>query len=290
MTDTNKSIQNYLNELTAELAGQDPALVQDALYDAEQHFIAALGDPANDQTSISDIIEKYGPAKDIAQYYCDIEASVDFALHGARERSPQKDRFAFFTILKDASAYQAIAFSILSLPLGILYFAWTVWVGVISLGASLLIVGMPFFLLYLKSMSYFSLFEGRLIENMLGERMPRRPFLTRHYEDKPMKERISLLIKNRRVWSSALYLALKLPLGMAVFTLGAIPALMSFALILSPIVDPLLHSLDPTFTIDIDFYWAPLSIPAGILGLVVTLHLTKFLAKLQANLAKSMLV
>ena len=42
-----RSIQEYLDQLRAELAGADPALIQDALYDAEgQSDGAPAGEPA----------------------------------------------------------------------------------------------------------------------------------------------------------------------------------------------------------------------------------------------------
>ena len=38
MPETNATLQNYLDRLRAELEGSDPALVQDALFDAEDHL------------------------------------------------------------------------------------------------------------------------------------------------------------------------------------------------------------------------------------------------------------
>lgn len=41
---TPRTIAEYLEQLRAALAGADPALIQDALYDAEEHLRAELQD------------------------------------------------------------------------------------------------------------------------------------------------------------------------------------------------------------------------------------------------------
>ena len=41
-TATPRSVAEYLEQLRAALAGADPALVQDALYDAEEHLRGEL--------------------------------------------------------------------------------------------------------------------------------------------------------------------------------------------------------------------------------------------------------
>jgi hypothetical protein len=41
-----------------------------------------------------------------------------------------------------------------------------------------LIIGIPFAILFLGSVRVLSLVEGRIVETMLGERMPRRPLYT----------------------------------------------------------------------------------------------------------------
>ena len=50
-----RSIQQYLEALRAALAGEDPALVQDALYDAEEYLRAEVA--ASPDRSEADTLE-----------------------------------------------------------------------------------------------------------------------------------------------------------------------------------------------------------------------------------------
>lgn len=290
MNEIDKKIQTYLTALSAALASEDKALIQDALYDAEHHFREALNDAHGTPESIETIIEDYGSPEDIAAHYQAIEASVQFAFNGSQKPAPKPTWRSLFSILKDPKAYQALAFHFLALPIGILAFAWTTMVGIVTAVASILVFGIPLFLLYLQSMRYFSLFEGRLIETFLGERMPRRPHYVHDPEEKLLLERVKLVIKDRQVWTSALYLALKMPISVLAFHVSVVPALFSLAIVLSPIVDPILYSIDPSFTKDLEFYWLPITLPAGVVGLTLSLYIANWLGSMQAKLAKYMLV
>jgi hypothetical protein len=290
--DTERDINVYLTRLTQALAGQDKALVQDALFDAEAHFRATLEDqPA---LAFQEIRDSYGSAQEIAALYCDMESKVSMALHGPLypNKMPRQNRF--FDVIKDISAYRAMSYMLLSLPLGLVYFSWVVIVGLSSLTASIFIVGIPFFLAFLRSMQLFSLFEGRLIETLLDQRMPRRPqyqHLAQHSRGwSGWSARMRQMLENRRNWTTALYLVLQCPLGLLYFFLTSGCALISIAIMLSPIVDPILHSIDPTITIDLNWYWLPVAFPAGLCGFTVSLHLAKLLGKCQASLARYLLV
>jgi hypothetical protein len=58
-------IQSYLRELQAALAGSDPALVQDALFDAEEHLHAELAAGR----VFEDIVDHYGTPAEVAAAY-----------------------------------------------------------------------------------------------------------------------------------------------------------------------------------------------------------------------------
>ncbi len=60
-------------------------------------------------------------------------------------------------------------------------------------------------------MRLLSLVEGRLIEVMLGERMPRRPLYADR--ERPLLTRIGAMFTDPRTWSTQLYFLLMLPLG-----------------------------------------------------------------------------
>ena len=62
-----RSIEQYLAALRAALAGEDPALVQDALYDAEEYLRAEVA--ANPSRSEADTLELiYVEAGDGTEY------------------------------------------------------------------------------------------------------------------------------------------------------------------------------------------------------------------------------
>ena len=73
-----KKIEEYLDQLKKELTGSDPALIQDALSDAEEHFSTALGEALEKATDLSEIdilqaqIDKYGTPSEIASAYKEI--------------------------------------------------------------------------------------------------------------------------------------------------------------------------------------------------------------------------
>src|SRR3546814_7876897 len=80
----------------------------------------------------------------------------------------------FFGIAADPHAYAALFYMVLSPATGVFYFAWVVTGTSMSAGFAMLIIGIPFVILFLGSIRMLSLLEGRIVEVMLGERMPRR--------------------------------------------------------------------------------------------------------------------
>ena len=117
----------------------------------------------------------------------------------------------FFGVAADPLAYTSLLYLLLSLATGIFYFTWVAAGVSLSAGLSVLIVGIPFLILYFGSVRVLSLVEGRIVEVMLGERMPRRPL----YADrgKPWLERIKSMFTDPRTWTTQLYFLLMLPLG-----------------------------------------------------------------------------
>jgi len=77
-----RSIDEYLKQLRQALEGQDPALIQDALYDAEEYLRAEVA--AHPDKSESDVLEliasTYGAPDEVAAAYRDTEAKVKAAL------------------------------------------------------------------------------------------------------------------------------------------------------------------------------------------------------------------
>ena len=77
-----RSIEQYLAALRAALAGEDPALVQDALYDAEEYLRAEVA--AHAGKSEADVLEliagTYGAPDEVAAAYRETEVKVKAAL------------------------------------------------------------------------------------------------------------------------------------------------------------------------------------------------------------------
>ena len=77
-----RSIDEYLRQLRGALAGEDAALIQDALYDAEEYLRAEVA--AHPERSEADVLEliasTYGAPEEVAAAYRDTEAKVKAAL------------------------------------------------------------------------------------------------------------------------------------------------------------------------------------------------------------------
>ena len=106
---------------------------------------------------------------------------------------------------------------------------------------SILIFGLAFAVLFFGTVRVLSLVEGRIIEVMLGERMPRRPVYAER--GKPVMARIKDMFADPRTWSTLLYMVLMLPLGIIYFTIAVTGTTLSLALMVAPI-GLILRSLD----------------------------------------------
>ena len=77
-----RTIDEYLRQLRDSLAGEDPSLIQDALYDAEEYLRAEVA--AHAGKSEGDVLEliasTYGAPDEVADAYRDTEAKVRAAL------------------------------------------------------------------------------------------------------------------------------------------------------------------------------------------------------------------
>ncbi len=288
-----KSIPEYLDQLRAALAGSDPALVQDALYDAEDYLRSEWAEhPEMDEASLlASVAGSYGAPSEVADIYRDTEVTV----HRALRAPPPKPRVSlagrFFGVLADPHAYTSVLYLLLSLVTGIFYFTWVV-VG-LSLSASLavLVIGIPFTILFFASVRGLSLVEGRLVEVMLGERMPRRPLYTDR--ERPILERIKTVFLDPRTWSTLVYMVLMMPLGVVYFTFIVVALSLTFAMAALPVLD--------SFGDHNHLYWfgeqiylplwsLPITLAMGLVMLILTLHAARGLGLMQATLAKHQLV
>lgn len=292
-----RSIDQYLRQLREELSGEDAALIQDALYDAEEYLRAEVA--AHPDKAESDVLEliasTYGAPDEVASAYRDTEAKVKAAMTTPR-RMPQGGAGVFFGVFLDPRAYTSLFFMLLSLATGIIYFTVAVTGLALSAGLSVLVIGIPFFLVFIALTRVVSLAEGRLIEAMTGERMPRRPV---HQSGAAgFWSRVGEMLRDRRTWTTLAYLILMLPLGIAYFVIAVVGLSISLAFAFAPLFYWADHygwfglpgnvELNPAW---LESLWAlPLTLLAGILLLTLVMHVARGVGRLHALYAKALLV
>ncbi|GAB3375113.1 sensor domain-containing protein [Lysobacter rhizosphaerae] len=293
------TIPDYLEQLRRSLAGADPALVQDALYDAEEYLRSELTEnPGKSEAEvIAAVASSYGAPDEVADIYRDTEVKVQSALRTPTTRPPVANRSwisRFFGVIAEPRTYAALFYMLLALATGIFYFTWVVTGISLSGGLAVLIIGIPFVILYFGSIRVLSLVEGRIVEVMLGERMPRRPLYSTR--GRPWLERIKDLFTDPRTWATQLYFLLMLPLGIAYFTVAVTGLATSLGLIAAPVA-ALFGGfngglwMDDVNVIGVDGWWAlPLCFIVGVVLLFATLHLARAIGHLHGQLAKHMLV
>jgi hypothetical protein len=290
------SIEEYLLELKKELAGCDRATVQDALADAEEYLRNALENTRETKPGISEIesllsiIEEYGTPREIAAAYKRIEKRISPSLINSIHRDKRSLASRFFGVITDPRAWGALLYLLFAFITGIIYFTWAITGISLSFSLFILVIGIPFFGIFMLSIRGIALIEGRLVEALLGIRMPRRPLFSS--QNPGIWGRFKILITDRYTWYTLMYMILQLPLGIIYFTVFLILLFVSLWLIAQPILE--LGLGIPLFTTSIAYYipvWLmPLSVIGGILLTVLTMHLVKIIGKAHGNLAKAMLV
>ena len=285
------TIPEYLAAVRAALAGADPALVQDALYDAEDHLRSELAaNPGTDEaTLLAKIATSYGSPEEVAEIYRDTEVTVRRAMATPPAPPAQSWLGKVFGVARDPRAYSALIYMLLSLATGVLYFTLTVTGLSMSASFAVLIIGIPFFLLFLGLVS---LVEGRVVETLLGVRMPRRP----HNPERnlPWLDRIKAMLVDPRTWSTLLYMAGMLPLGIVYFTVAVTGLAVSLVLIGSPIA---YFFFDGQAGVLLDGHQVipagialPVAMVIGVLLLFIVLHLARAIGHVHGRLAHHLLV
>ncbi len=289
------TIEEYLDALKDEMQGCDAALVQDALADAREHLSNALeaARAKNPETSeaeaLKTIVDEYGTAEETASAYKEVERRTSPALK--QSAGPRSALGRFFGVYADPRTWGALLFMFIALVTGIVYFTWAVAGLSFSVTLSIFIFGLPLAILFLLSVQGLALLEGRLVEALLGVRMPRRPLFTR--QGLKWLERLKALLTDRHTWFSLLYLVLQMPLGVLYFSLMVTLVVFSLGIIVIPIGQWIFHF--PTYQVDsVGYYlpvWSLLLIQlGGFLTLTLTMHLARGIGWLHARYAKWMLV
>ena len=267
MRTADELIRIYIQDLKAALKGADKATIQDALADAEEHLRTALenadAEKEAESEAVQAIIAEYGEADEIAQAYKNWEVNLPPALAatpaarrvaaGADGVNPSAKTYpGFFGVFADPKAWGGLVFMLISLVTGTLYFSWAVTGLSTSLGVMVLIIGIPIAIIFLLSFRGIAFLEGRLVEALLGERMPRRASFTD--SSLPWSTRLKILLTGKATWLSIIYMILMLPLGIIYFTAVVTLVSVSLALIASPILAYVFNLPVGTY-IDGDVIW-----------------------------------
>lgn len=283
-----KTLDEYLDALKKEMRGMDHATVQDALSDAEEHLRTAL---ASDSRSLSTAIEEYGSPAEIAAAYAEVERRIPVPAGGSQAKKERTGFASFFAVYTDSQAWGALFYMLIALLTGIVYFSWAV-IGVsLSISLSVFIFGLPLALLFLLSVRKISWVEGRLVETLLGVRMPRRSLPTP--QNAKLLVKITALLKDKRTWFSLLYMFTQFVLGIVYFVVLVTVLSLALSVTAIPILQEVFH-LPVAQSATVHYYmpqWGyPLAVLGGILLWTGMMHLAKFIGNLHGRYAKRMLV
>lgn len=292
-----EDVDKYLDQLRQGLKGCDSALIQDALSDAEEFLRTALVSAKKENPGISEdealgpIIDKYGSPDEIASAYKEIESRTSPSLTST---VPQRDRsnlIKFLSIYGDSQAWAAVLYLVFSVVTGSIFGLWTLLGAGISLCTLFLIFGLPLLGLYLLSLRGIALIEGRIVEALLGIRMPRKPIFIQ--KGLSLSKKLRVLLTESLTWKIFIYLITRFPLGF-IYSFGLL-ILIAFSIkfitypVLGSVFDRALITLGE-LKYYISIFLFPVVSLVGFFLLALTLHLAKLVGKLQGRYAKSMLV
>jgi uncharacterized membrane protein len=290
-------IDQYLAELKHEMAGCDRATIQDATADAHEHLALALANLKEENPDITEaealktIITNYGSPAEIAAAYRQAEAYIRPFSAASVKSNGQGPISRFMSIYGDSSAWGSMLYMLITILTGSLYFTWATYSVALSITFALFIFGIPLAVLFLLSMRGLGVLEGRMVEGLLGVRMPRRPiFFPRNIK---WSDRLMLYLKDKQTWLILLYLLLQMPLGVIYIAIWMVMVGLSIAFMVSPILQEILHL--PIINLGPDAYYVPTwSLPLFVIlgfGIFTAfLHAAKGIGKLHGTYAKRMLV
>jgi len=293
-----KSVEEYLDALKQELKGSDNATIQDALADAEEHLTTALASSREDQPELDEvdalqqIIEQYGTPEETAAAYLEVERRTFPGLTPATAKKTASPLGRFFGIYTDPRAWGSLLYMLIAFVTGVVYFSWAVTGLSLSVSLAIFIFGLPVALLFLLSVRGVIWLEGRLVEALLGVRMPRRQLFAP--QDTKLIERIKALVVDKHTWLSMLYMILQFVLGTVYFVVLVTVFAFAASFTALPIVQEVLNVPVVQFANGVDYFlpqWGyPLAMLGGILLWTVMMHLVKWVGGLHGRYAKALLV
>ncbi len=155
----------------------------------------------------------------------------------------------------------------------------------------MLIIGLPFVTLFLLSLQGVALVEGRIVEALLGVRMPRRPLFSQRHLG--FWERLKVLFTDKLSWSTIAYMIVQLPLGILYFTVFTTFLVFGIGGIAQPIIQygfGLPYASIDGWELFYPVWLSPVCVLVGILWIILTMHLAKIIGRMHGAVAKSLLV
>jgi hypothetical protein len=245
----------------------------------------------SEEAALGEIIEHYGSPSETASAYAEVERRTVPQFAPANQKS-ESVLARFFGVYNDTHAWGAVLYMLIAFVTGVFYFSWAVTGLATSISFALFIFGLPFALLFFLSVRGLALLEGRIIEALLGVRMPRRPLFTQ----KSLKwlDRLKELAMDRHTWFSILYMFIQFILGTLYFVLFTTALSLSLSFIAVPFLQELTGLAPVAITDDIRYSfptWSyPLLIIGGVLLWTLFMNLARGIGQLHGRMAKSMLV
>lgn len=290
------TVATYLAQLRRALKGAPAGLIADALADCEDHLNSEIAqNPDLNETQIlAGVVETYGTPAEIAEEYRDMEHTISTPF--PQPEAQDQRRFGFFNVVSDPRTYGALLYMLLAMPTGIFYFTWALVGTILSLVFSIFIIGIPFTLIFIASVRVLAHVEGRVVEALLGVRMPRR-LPSSVPADEGLWTKIKEAFSDVRTWSSLFYMLLRLPLGIAYFVIGVVGLSLSlgvtggaiYSLISgeshiqisnAPYLEHILHTAPGLLVLAL----------AGILLFFVVLHMARAIGWVHGKIAEALLV
>lgn len=290
-----QTIENYLSQLKLLMKDCDPATVRDAQADAEEYLRSAIALEGQDLTSLDAIIEEYGTPEETAAAYQMMEKKMNPSLSLPHTKVDRPWLGRFFGVYADPRAWGSVLYMLISLITGTLYFSWAVTGLSLSLSMSILIFGIPLAALIFLSFRGLAWLEGRIVEALLGVRMPRRPVFTR--KDITWVVKLKAIFGSKVTWFSTLFLILQFPLGIIYFVLFITLLVVGLGFFTFPVLRLIIpvniNMANMPLILEYFFFsrwYSPLLMLSGALITTLTMHLAKGLGSLHAKLARALLV
>jgi hypothetical protein len=289
------TIEEYLNALKNEMQDADIALIQDAQADAREHLTTALAvsHDKNPQASETDllakIIEEYGMPEETASAYREVERRTSPVLKS--EIKPKSILGSFFGVYTDPRAWGALLYMLIAFVTGVFYFTWAVTGVSLSVSFLIFIFGFPIALLFLLSVRGLALIEGRLVEALLGVRMPRRPLFS--HQGMKWLDRLKALLTDKATWMMLIYMIIQFALGTVYFVVLVTVLSTSLAFMALPFVQ--IFSPIPVFNwgdgpIYLPYWELILLSIGGFLVWTSFMHIARGVGHLHGKMAKWLLV